>query len=80
MDHPHEGIRFECYDATRKFSSNDSVYIKEVGQAVVGDVEREERNRVLIVFTDIKRVYDDSLLEPYYSVVLAIWVDKDLLA
>ena len=79
MDHPHDGIRFECYDATRKFSSNDSVYIKKVGQAVVGDVEREERNRVLIVFTKIKRMYD-SKLEPYYSSVRAIWVDKDLLA
>ena len=76
--HPHDGIRFECSGATRKFSPNDSVYIKEVGQAIVGDVVREERNRVLIVFTNIKKV--DSKVEPHYSAVRAIWVDKDLLA
>ena len=80
MDHPHDGIRFECREATKKFSSNDSVYIKEVGQAVVGHVERKEHNRVLIVFIDIKRVYEDPNLEPHYSLVRAIWVDKDLLA
>ena len=80
MDHPHDGIRFESCGATRKFSANDSVYIKEVGQAIVGDVVREESNRVLIVFTNITKVYNDSNSEPHYSLVRAIWVDKDLLA
>lgn len=80
MDHPHDGIRFECCGVTRKIYANDSVYIKEVGQAIVGDVVKEEGNRSLIVFTNIKRVYDDSTLEPHYSLVRAIWVNKDLLA
>ena len=52
------------------------VYIQEVGQAVVGDVVREEQDRVLIVFTNIKKVYN----EPHYSLVRAIWVNKDFLA
>jgi hypothetical protein len=78
MDHPRDGIRFESCGATRKFSPNDSVYIKEVGQAIVGDVVEEESDRVLIVFTNIKKVLNDS--EPHYSLVRAIWVNKDLLA
>ena len=76
MDHPHDGIRFECCGVTRKIYANDSVYIKEVGQAIVGDVVKEDGNRVLIVFTNITKVYD----EPHYSLVRAIWVNKDLLA
>ena len=34
-------------------SANDSVYIKEVGQAIAGDVVKEECYRVLTVFTNI---------------------------
>ena len=33
-----DGIQFECSGATHKLSLCDSVYINEVGQAVVGDV------------------------------------------
>ena len=78
MDNPHDsdGIRFECLETTRKISLNDTAYIQEVGQAVVGDVVREEWDRVLIVFTNIKKVYN----EPHYSLVRAIWVNKDFLA
>ena len=51
MDHPHDGIRFECCGVW--LSANDSVYIKEVGQAIAGDVVKEECYRVLTVFTNI---------------------------
>ena len=34
-------------------SANDSVYIKEVGQAIAGGVVKEECYRVLTVFTNI---------------------------
>ena len=73
----HDGIRFECTGVTHKLSSNKSVYIQEIGQAVVGDVVKKEWDRVLIVFTNIKKVYHN---EPHYSLVRAIWVNKDFLA
>ena len=76
MDYPHDGIRFQSTGATRKLSFGDSVYIMDVGQAVVGNVVREEHNWVLIVFVNIKKISD----EPHYSLVRAIWINKDLLA
>ena len=39
--------------AVEWLSANDSVYIKEVGQAIAGDVVKEECYRVLTVFTNI---------------------------
>ena len=76
MADPHDGIRFESTGVTHKLSSNKSVYIQEIGQAVVGDVAKKQWDRVLIVFTNIKKVYN----EPHYSLVRAIWVNNDFLA
>ena len=40
-----DGTQFECSGATHKPSLSDSVYISEVGQAVVGNVVEKEWNR-----------------------------------
>lgn len=71
-----DGILFECSEATGKVSLGDTVYIKGVGLATVGDVVREEKNWALISFINIQKV----LNEPHHSILRVIWVHSSIIA
>ena len=75
-DSDFDGILFESSEATGKLSLGDTVYVKGVGLATVGDVMRREQGWALIAFINIQKVLD----EPHHSILRVIWVHTTFLA
>ena len=64
------GIIFKMEEVTWPMKLGDEVVLEDIGTGVLAEITRRNGDYMLGIFTEIKQ----NKIEPYYSVLRAIWI------